>query len=97
MKLRETIANVRIQNILEREDEFEFPAFIRCARKTLGITRKSLADEMGIHTTKLHYLESGNFKRMPEISILSFLSEYLGIPQNIIVKKARNYVEGVKK
>lgn len=97
MTLRDEIAQVRMKGIIESEAEFTFPDFVRGLRKTLGITRIAMAKELGYHEMKLYYLESGKFVRMPEISFLASVSDYFGIPKDLLLRKAKVFVKGQKK
>lgn len=97
MTLRDEIARVRIKNIIESKNEFEFPEFVRCLRKSLGIARTEMANDLGYHEMKLYYLESGKFVRMPEISFLASVADYFGIPRGILVRKAKTFVNRQKK
>ena len=92
MSLRDEITQVRVKHFIEKENEFEFPAFLKGIRKTLGVTRKVLSVELGVHLMKIFYLEEGRFKRFPELSLLSSLSEYYGIPSDLLIDKAKKYV-----
>ncbi|MEK6877989.1 MAG: helix-turn-helix transcriptional regulator [Nanoarchaeota archaeon] len=97
MTFRDEVAQIRMKNILDKEKEFIFPEFIRCIRKSLNLTRKNMAKEIGMHEMKLYYLETGHFKRIPEISTLSNLADYFHIPKDILVRKAKSFVEDKSK
>ena len=94
--LRDKIEEIKIQEIISSEKEFEFPEFIRCLRKAQGITRKRMASELGINEMMIYYKEEGKFTRMPEVNFIASISKYLGVSKSLLVSKARTYVENKK-
>ena len=93
MTLRDEIGDLKIREIIKAEKEFEFPEFIRCLRKTRGISRKTMASELGIDHMKIYYKEAGKFSRMPETEFLVAISQYLGVSKGLLISKARSFVE----
>ena len=91
--IRDEIAKVKINHIVRSESELEFPDFIRCLRNTLGISRKMMASELGISQMKIYYKEEGKFSRMPEIEFLVTISKYFGVPKDLLISKAKDYVD----
>lgn len=97
MTLRDELDQVRIKEIVDSEKEFEFPDFVRCLRKSQGIPRNKMGESLGIGEMRLYYLETGSFKRVPEIALLSSISSFLGVKKDLLVRKAKEFVEGQKK
>ncbi len=92
MTLRDKLAKVRLQEYLDAEGEFEFPEFVRFIRKSQGIPRKRMGEDLGCTEMRIFRAEEGKFKKMPEISFLAEVATYLGIPKTLLVNKAKIYV-----
>ena len=60
-----------------RKSDSELGVLLRRARVQAGLTQESLADRTGLHRTYISLLERG--LRSPTVSVLSGLSEALGI------------------
>ena len=93
MTLRNKIEKIKVDEVINHEKELDFPEFLRCLRKSLGISRKRMAEELGINQMMIYYKEEGKFKRMPEIHFLSSVSHYFGVSKDILVRKAKQYVD----
>lgn len=92
MPLQNELSKVKIKQFIENEKEFEFPEFIRCIRKAQGITRKKMSSDLGIHEQKIYYKENGKFSHMPEIDFLASVADYLGVPKNLLISKAKIFL-----
>jgi len=96
MTLRDEIAEIKVREIIKCEKEFEFPEFIRCLRKALRISRKKMAEDLGINQMMIYYKEEGKFARMPEVEFIVAVSQYLGVSKGLLMSKAKNYVDNKK-
>ena len=94
MTLREEIDQARIKDLVDNHNDFEFPEFVRCVRKTLGISRKHMGTCIGSTEMQLYYLESGALKRIPEMSLLCGIAAFLGISKLLLIQKARDHYAG---
>lgn len=96
MNSREAMLQDRVKSFIEKEEHFTFPEFLRGIRKSLDIPRKIISQETGIGEMKIYYLEEGKFIRMPELAIINSLADYLNIPQDLLIRKAKAYVKSLK-
>lgn len=81
-----------IDRVKENQDEYEFPEFISLMRRAICTSRKKQAEDLGLPYLKLYNLEAGSFKKVPEIEILTKISEYFDVPISLLAKKAKDYV-----
>ena len=93
MTLHDEILEVRIKHFVEHQKEFDFPKFLTGLRNTMGITRRQMSSDLGIHEMKLFYLEAGKFKKFPPAVLLSMIANYCGIPEHLLMSKARKFLE----
>lgn len=91
MCLREKIANHRVQDAISREKYFYFPDFIKMIRKSLGLTQRSVSEQAKINEKRLFRIESLNFFLEPSEQELKTLAEYYGIPDDLLIKKLKEY------
>lgn len=81
-----------LKQTISSQETYDFPEFLHELRKSIGVSRQVVADDLGIHYMKIVYLESGAFKQFPEVEIISKLARYFGAPENLMQKKALKFV-----
>ncbi len=83
----------KIRDIIRREEEYEFPEFLRLLRETVGGNRKFVAKELNISDFLLFHWEHGNFKRCIKPHNLALVCDYYNIPFNLMNAKMKKYLE----
>lgn len=92
MSLREQILDLKVQTLMKEESKFVFPEFMRLLRKSLGFTRRSVADVLGVSESKMYYLEDGRYRsRGPDHEFIVTLAHFYGIEGNFAIEKFLNY------
>ena len=91
MSLREEMMDLKLKELMKREDQYEFPLFMRLVRKTLGLSRKSVAETLAVSESKMYYLEDGKFVRGPDPEFIASLAHYYGLNGRFIMKKFGEY------
>lgn len=86
------IKEMKKKMVMEKAIDSPFPDFIRAVRRTFG-TQKMVAEEMGLSSYRLMYLERGLFERMPEDDELFAMGEYFGVQAQVLKRKARNFLK----
>lgn len=81
-----------LANIIKNHEKFDFPDFLAKLRMAADKSCKQAAKDLGIDYYKLYHLELG-FLRAPSNSIISRISEYFGIPFDLVNKKISNYLQ----
>jgi hypothetical protein len=89
----EDIKCKKIKNLLERENEYEFPEFLSLLREYVGGNRKTVAKELNISDFLLFHWEHGNFKKCIKPSNLALLSDYYKVPFKIMNRKMKEFLE----
>lgn len=89
------IWKLKIDVMMQREHEMDFPHFINNLRKMLGFSRKVVADDTGISGAKLLDLEHGNFSLVPKDEIILALAEYYEVPFDFLKAKCEAYCKKV--
>lgn len=84
------IVQLKIEVILKREKEYEFPEFLKQIRDLIGFTRKTVCQDTGISRATMLDLEHGNFARTKE-EPLKILNNYYGLPEGLLIKKSNDY------
>lgn len=85
------IWELKIDVMMKREKEMDFPEFIRQLRSILGFSRKVVADDTGITRAKLLDLEHGHFSMIPKEEIIHALAEYYEVPLDFLKRKCEEY------
>lgn len=70
------------------EPEFELAKEVIALRKTLNLTQKQLADQMGTSQPAIARLESGNYRNV-SLSFLRRLADALGATPEVHLRKRR--------
>lgn len=83
----------KIKEIIRRENEYEFPDFLRLLRESVGGNRKSVAKELNMSDFLLYHWEHGNFKRSIKPHNLALISDYYDIPFSMLNAKMKKYLE----
>lgn len=92
----EDIKTKKIQQLLEREEEYDFPEFLSLLRENIGSNRKAVAKETNLSDFLLFHWEHGNFKKCIKASNLAILSDYYQIPFKLLNRKMKEYIAGKK-
>lgn len=82
--------------VLKDIEKRTFPNLIRECRDVIGLKMYRAAEYAGMHKTRLNNLELGFFKCMPKYGELIGLSDLYNIDKEILVKKAREYINASK-
>jgi transcriptional regulator with XRE-family HTH domain len=91
------ISKLDLQKTVDNQAKFAFPEFITRLRHALGITKKVMSEDLHIHHLKLFYLEHGQLTKHPEPDLLFDLADYFGVPFDLLLNKAADYINEVKK
>lgn len=92
LNVRDEIAQARVKEIIDQESDLEFPMFLRCLRTAQKIPRNDICQAIGISRGCLYHIESGSFKRMPELSLISLIAAYLGVNKQLLIKKCKKFI-----
>lgn len=84
---------LKINELIRNETNYEFPIFMRLARKTIGLSRKTVAEMLAVSETKVYYLEKGAFSRGPDVEFVETISKFYGIESALIMKKLNDYAK----
>lgn len=96
MNLREEVLKLKIKKLLAKEAQYDFPKFMRFIRKTYSITRKEVAETMGVSESKIYYMEAGNFKKSLDAHFLDTLANYYAIDKVLLWRKHNLYLQKKK-
>lgn len=90
------IADYRLEDVIARHAEFDFPEFLNTLRRSLGIQRRYLCQNTSLLESRMFYLEKGRFKRMPDDYELVTLAEYYGVDPKIMKRKCEVFLASGK-
>lgn len=93
MTLREELMKLKVETLMKREGEYEFPEFMRLVRKSLGFTRKAVAGFLDVSESKMYYLEEGKFIRGPDPEFVATLAHFYGLNGKFVMKKFKEYTQ----
>lgn len=91
------IWKLKVDTVLAREKEMEFPQFMKSLRMLLGFKRKVVANDIGISDAKLLDIEYGNFTYMLKDELVKSLADYYEVPYDFLYGKCQDYCERSKK
>ncbi len=83
---------IKVEIMMRKQDEYEFPEFIRNLRMLLGFSRKSVAQDLGFSLAKLIDLERGYFCKLPDEEVLLKITDYYDLPQDFLKSKVLVFV-----
>jgi len=92
MELRLKIEKKKIETILEKQESHEFPEFMKEIRKATGLSRRQVAEDLGVEPYTILTLESGSFRTFPDPKQFSCLAGYFGVSPKLLKAKAEKYV-----
>lgn len=84
---------LKVDALMKEEKDYEFPQFMRLLRKSLGFTRKGVAELLDVSESKMYYLEEGKFTRGPDPEFVATLAHFYGINGKFAIQKLHDYVE----
>ena len=90
------ITEIRLQKVVDHEQNYTFPEFLIELRKTLGRTRQVVAYELDLEYDALLRMESGK-SRVFSIEKTHLLAEYYGVNTSLLEEKARKWTREMKK
>lgn len=97
MSLREEILSLKVKELMNRESHYAFPCFMKILRKSLGFSRRSIADLLGVSESKMYYLEDGRYgNRGPDIEFITTLAHFYGLDGRWVLEKFNAYQEARK-
>ncbi len=91
------IWQLKLDVIMAREKELEFPEFIRQLRTILGFSRKVVSDDTGISKAKLLDLEGGHFSLMPKHGMIELLADYYEVSKELLNEKCEKFCLNAQK
>jgi len=77
---------------IDNSSKMDFPLFLLNLRRSLTITRETVASDLGMSYLKLFHLENGDFLRLPTEELLTKISEYYGCSLDVLKHKALDFV-----
>jgi hypothetical protein len=86
-------AKIEIENLVKNESKYNFSRFLSELRGVLGVTRRTLSNDLSMSYLNVLNLESGHFRKMPSDKILSKISEYYGVDSQILRFKADKFLK----
>lgn len=89
---REELTKFKIQKLLEEHDVYDFPIFLSLLRKMHGMKRTVVCEDIGMSITRLFHLENGQFNRLPSDIDFQVLSNYYGVPIQLLKKKTNEFL-----
>jgi transcriptional regulator with XRE-family HTH domain len=89
---RSNLQKVKVEVMLKRQGDSEFPEFLRNLRLLLGFTRKVVAADLGLQIARLIDLEKGYFSKMPDEEVINMITDYYDLPPGFLNLKAVEYV-----
>lgn len=92
MSLREKLAQKITKDILAKEKDFDFPSFLKTLRMHLGISQSYASRQAKLRAYVLVRFESAKIFQVPLDIEIKLLSEYYGIPADILFRKRDEYV-----
>src|SRR5687768_11006241 len=81
----------KVNFILEIQDNYDFPSFMRQVRKLLGKTIEEVSKDTKIPTRTLNRFEAGGFVGLPKDRITK-LCKYYKLPAREMSKKCKEYL-----
>lgn len=97
MSMAEKMFSLKIEKLVENEKNFEFPLYMRLLRKSIGFSRRFVADTIGCSETKILYLEKGDYgTRGPDYEFIVTMAHFYGLNGNRILKKFRKYMTTIR-
>lgn len=96
MKCFQEIRKEKLQEIINRHEEFDFSEFLVMLRSMIGLTQKCLSREIGIPEWTLHRLETARIIRPPRYEHIVMLADYYGISHRLLKQKAQEFVRAKK-
>lgn len=81
----------RLDSVIKHHKSYDFPEFIRTLRSALGISRRTMSEDLAIQYLKLYYIETGNGAVRLNEELLSKIANYFGVPEEILRAKANSY------
>lgn len=89
---RDSLIKYRMQQLSQESSSYDFPSFLRAARRVHGLSRPQVSIELGVKQDRLSYLETGRFKRKVTSDELVMLSGYYGIENGLLKSLADAYL-----
>ena len=97
MNMLQELSKLKIKNLYENQNKFEFPIYMRLIRKTIGFSRKFVADSIGCSETKISYMEKGDYgMRGPDYEFIVTIALFYGLDTSATLKKFRCYMKDRK-
>jgi len=81
----------KINRTIHNHEKFNFSFFLEQLRDDLSISRRVMAEDLGLPYMKIFYLELGEFRRSIPVKIVHELADYFGVPREIMEEKAIAY------
>lgn len=94
MSIAQRIYSIKVENIMQTEGKYSFPEFLRLIRKSMGFSRRMVADLIGCSVTKIYYLEYGIYGgRGPDHEFIVTLSNFYGLDGAFMLDKFQKYMK----
>lgn len=89
------ISTRKLNQVIQDEKLKNFSVFLMQLRKSLGISRTEVSEDLQIAYGKLVELENGSFRKMPHHSILVKLSHYYGVDFDLMKERADYFLKKI--
>lgn len=86
-------SKIEIEKLIKNQEKYNFSKFLSELRSALGVSRRVISNDLRISYLNMLNLESGNFRKMPNDKIINKISEYYGIDNNLLSKKADKFLK----
>ena len=97
MDIRE-LTEQKVKKLLENENKIDFHHFLSALRLAYGRSRRNICQEMKFSEMRMFCLENGLFRRQLDESELALITEFYGLPNDLLSKKAQKFMaEGKNK
>ena len=93
MSIVHEMFKMKMHKLMQVEMNFDFPEYMRLIRKTIGFSRRFVAEHIGCSETKISYLERGDYGvRGPDYEFIVTMSHFYGLDSSFMLKKFRKYM-----
>lgn len=89
----DSIKSNKINELVERANEYEFPELISMLRESVGSTRKKMSEEVKISEYLLFRWEHGEFKKCIKPMQIAKMSDYYQVPFKFLNTKMKEFLE----
>jgi transcriptional regulator with XRE-family HTH domain len=92
-KTRIQIMTLLIEDIIDQEEKFSFPEFLKVLRDVFGISQVAMAEELGFQALQIFHWERGNFKKPLPKETINKIADYMGVGRDLLDAKMMKYLQ----